>query len=255
MAAADRQAVLDLVIGEHRTEGRAPVHGRFALVGDPPVHQRLALFGFAEGFPLVGREGHRFAAGRIDPVGSRLLESGDQLADRTGLAQTVVIIRIEHLQEGPLGPFVIFRIAGAELAVPVVGETDTVQLFPIARDILVGRHFRVLAGLDGILLRREAEGIIPHRMQDVEALETLVTREDVAGDVSQRMPDMQAGPGGIREHVQDIKLRFGSILPGPEGLLRRPTGLPLLLDFSEIVFHMCLFISLFRNCLSSSAPI
>ena len=76
------------------------------------------------------------------------------------------------------------------------------------------RCLRVLAGLDGVLLGREAESVIAHRMEDIEALPALVAGKDVAGDVSQRMSHMQARTGRVREHVQDRVCGLGGVRLG-----------------------------------------
>ena len=59
---------------------------------------------------------------------------------------------IENLAEYPLGPLVIFRVARAHFSVPVVCEAYAVELLAIARDVGLRGDFRMLAGLNGILL-------------------------------------------------------------------------------------------------------
>ena len=208
MAAPLGIAVLHLVIGQHGSQGRAPVHGAFSLIGNAVAHQDLGFFLLAEGPPLIGRKSGTFAAGSLDGAAASFFKSGHQLLDGTGFPGLAVVPRAEHLQEGPLGPLVIVRIAGAEFTVPVEGEANPVQLLPVTGHILVGGLFRMLAGLDGILLCRKAEGVVSHRMKDVEALQALVAGIDVAGDVSQRMSYMQARTAGVREHVQHIVFGF-----------------------------------------------
>ena len=51
---------------------------------------------------------------------------------------------------------------------------------------------RMLPGLDGILLGRQAKCVPAHRVQDVEAAQAFVASEDVGGRVAFRMPDVQA---------------------------------------------------------------
>ena len=103
----------------------------------------------------------------------------------------------------------------------------------------------MLAGLDSILLRRKSEGIITHRMEDIEALQALVAGEDVAGNVTEGMADMESRPRRIREHVQYIILRLGSILGCLKGMVLSPIGLPLLFNLDKIVIHIA--ISLFSH--------
>ena len=95
----------------------------------------------------------------------------------------------------------------------------------------------MLPGLDGILLGGETEGVVTHRVQDVEALQPFVAAVDVAGNITQRMAHVQSGPGGVRKHVEHIILGLGGVGLYAEGLAISPIGLPFLLDFLEIVFH------------------
>ncbi len=237
MAAALGITVLHLIIGENRTEGRAPVHGGFALVGDAVVHQDIGFLLVRECIPLLGSELGGIVVRRIHGRGTALFESGHEFLDGARFLESVVVPAAEHLQEGPLGPLVIVRIRGTELTVPVERETDAVQLAAITRHILVGGFLRMLAGLDGVLLRREAEGVITHRMQDVEALQALVTGEDIAGNVAQRMSYMQARSRRIREHVQDIVFGLPAVRFRPEGLVGGPPLLPPFLNLNKVVFH------------------
>ena len=144
----------------------------------------------------------------------------------------------EHFEERPLRPLVVAGVARAHLAVPVERETDLVQLLAVAGDVLLGRHGRVLARLDGVLLGGQAEGVVSHRVQDVEALEPLVARVDVRGDVAQRVPDVQARSRRIGEHVQHIEFGPRGVRFHLVGLVRPPAALPFGLDLLEIVLHI-----------------
>ena len=62
------------------------------------------------------------------------------------------------------------------------------------------------AGLDGVLLGRQAEGVPAHRVQHVEAAHPLVPAQDVGGGVAFGMADVQPGAAGVGEHVQDVEL-------------------------------------------------
>ncbi len=75
-----------------------------------------------------------------------------QVGDRHRLLLLHIEIVVEHLDESPLGPVVILRVAGAYLAVPVIAEPNPVELPPVAGDVLGGCLLGVLPGLDGILL-------------------------------------------------------------------------------------------------------
>ena len=120
MAAADGKPVLDLVVGENGPEGRAPVDCRLALIGYAPVHQGLALLGRAHRTPFLGGETHFLSARGMHAFRAAGFELGDQAFYRHGLVGIEVIVAAEHLQERPLGPFVIGRVAGAHFPVPVI---------------------------------------------------------------------------------------------------------------------------------------
>ena len=176
-------------------------------------------------------------AGGVYGSASAFLERGYQILDRTSLLSVIVVPRAEHLQESPLGPLVVGRIAGAKLTAPIVGETDPVHLLTVTVDVVDRRHLRMLPGLNGVLLGRKAESVVPHRVKHIEALESLVAGIYVAGDVAQRMADVQTCSGRIREHIQNIELRLGRILLRLESAVLGPVGLPLFLNFPEIVVH------------------
>ena len=133
-------------------------------------------------------------AGCIHRRTAALCKCAFQFFDRTGLLRIIVVPAAEHFEECPLGPFVIFRVAGADFAGPVVGETYAVQLLAVTGYIVVGCLLGMLAGLDGILFCRKAEGIIAHRMQDIESSEPLVAAVDVAGYIAEGMSDVKSRP-------------------------------------------------------------
>ena len=95
----------------------------------------------------------------------------------------------------------------------------------------------MLARLDRILFRWQSEGIVTHRMQHIEAAQSLVARNDVAGDVAERMPNVQACATGIREHVERIELRLGQVVLDAVGLVGPPLLPPLSLQVLVLVSH------------------
>ena len=142
----------------------------------------------------------------------------------------------EELEEDPLRPAEVVLVGRREFAVPVDGEAEHLQLAAEVVDVALGLDGGVLAGGDGVLLGGQAERIPAHRVEDVEAVGFLVTGEDVRSGVAFRVPDVQAGAGGVGEHVQDVVLRLAARNGlGAEGGLRFPDGLPLLLEGGEIV--------------------
>ena len=162
--------------------------------------------------------------------------------DGARLLRAVVVVRLKHPLKGPLGPMVVAGVAGAHLAAPVEAESYLVQLLAVALDVLLRRHGRVLSGLDGILLGGQSVGIVAHGVEDVEALLALVARVDVAGDVAQRVADVQTCSRGIGKHVEDVELLTCWVLRHLVGLMVPPVLLPFLFDLSEIVFHCYVFV-------------
>ena len=142
-----------------------------------------------------------------------------------------------RLQEDPLRPLEVVRVGGIDLAVPVVAEAEHLDLPAEGVDVLLRGDARVRAGLDGVLLGGQAEGVPAHRVQDVEAAHALVAGQDVGGGVAFGMADVQAGAAGVGEHVEDVELRL--VRTGPvrraEGLVRLPELLPARLDRRGVV--------------------
>ena len=242
VAATDGETVDHLVVGQHGTEFRAPVHQGFGLVGEAVVHQHFLLLLFAHGFPLVSGKAQRLALGHVKAFGAFLFEAVDQLADGLGFLATVAIERVEQLEEGPLGPFIIGRIRGAHFAVPVVTESDLVHLLAVAVDVLLGSYSRVSARLNGILLRGKTVGIVTHRVQHIKAFQAFVTGVDVRGDIAQRVTHMQSCTGRIGEHVQNIEFRLIMVNINLIHFLVAPVLLPFFLDLGKIIIHrMCVF--------------
>ena len=253
--AAHRKPVFHLVIGQYGSEPRTPVDQCVGPERQPVVLQHVLLFGLAHRIPFGSGEGELLRAGNVQAIGTALFERSDQFGNGARLLFVVAIVTIEHFEECPLRPLVIFGIAGTHLAVPIETEADFIELFAVTVDILLRSYGRMLAGLDRILLGRQPERIVTHRMQHIETPEPFVTRIDVRCDVTQRMTDVQSRPRRIREHVQHIIFRPALIHFDPVGFLLGPTALPFLLYSPEIVLHIVnlVFVSL-RSCPGDFIP-
>ena len=108
-----------------------------------------------------------------------------------------------------------------------------------------GCYFGVLTRLNGILLSRKSVGIISHRVEHVESLLALVSCIDVAGDISEWMSHMQSSSRGIGEHVEYVELLALCVFSDLVGFVFHPLLVPLLFDFSKIVFHNLISFFLF----------
>ena len=157
--------------------------------------------------------------------------------DRLSVILISIVVGVEHLDKCPLRPLVVLRIAGHDHSTPVVREADVVQLFPVPVGIDLGGDGRMLSRLDRILLRRQTIGIISHRVQDIESAEPLVPTQYVRGNVAERMPHMETGSRGIREHIQAVKLLLRWLLRDLVYIVVSPPGLPLFLYLCEVVGH------------------
>jgi hypothetical protein len=79
-------------------------------------------------------------------------------------------------------------------------------------------------------------------VEDVEAIHALVAAHDVGGGVTLGVADVEAGSGGVREHVEDVVFRLGRIeafVTGPGGavgFVLGPMGLPFGLEKVEGVW-------------------
>ena len=244
IAAADRKSVVHFVVGQHGPQLRTPVDLGVGAEGEAVVLKDLFLLPLAFGVPFGGREVHLGRAGGVQPLGAARFEGGGQFRDGARLLFRTVVPMGEHLEERPLRPLVVSGVARAHLAVPVERESDLVQLFAVAGDVLLGRDGGMLPRLDRILLGGKAEGVVTHRVEDVESLEPLVARVDVRGDVAQRMADVQARSRRVGEHVQHVEFGPRGVRLHLVGFVRPPAALPFGLDLLEIVLHMsCNFVA------------
>ena len=237
IAAAHREAVAHFVVGEHRAQLRTPVDHRVGAVGETVVLKHPFAFAFVPAVPLRRREAQLLRAGGVDVPGAAGREGGFEFGDRPGPPGPFVVVVAEHFEEGPLGPLVVFRIARAHFAVPVEREPDLVELLAVAGDVALGRCGGMLPRLDGILLRRQSECVVAHRVQHVESLLTLVARVDVRGDVAERMAHVQPRARGVGKHVEHVEFRPRGVSLDLVGLMFFPVSLPLGFQLFEIVFH------------------
>ena len=207
---AFRFPFFDFLIGKHGAHGRRPVHRRF--VDESEAH-------FVD---LLRRPTFRF-----------------QFGNRLGLLVFFAEVGVVELEENPLRPADIVGVGGIDFAIPIVAEPESLELSAKVVDVGLGGDARVLAGLDGVLLGGQTEGVPAHGVQDVEAIHALVAAYDVSRGVTLRVADVQAGATRVREHVEDVVFRLGGIKAflarprSPVGLVLGPMGLPLGFELVE----------------------
>ncbi len=248
IAATDGEAVDHLVVSQHSAQLGTPVHGDVGQISQTVIHQHLLLLDLVPAIPLLSGEFHRLRVGGIKALSALFSEMLHKGSYRKRLVGGIVIVMLEELEESPLRPFVVLRLAGPHLAAPVETEAYFVQLLAVAVDILLRGDGRMLTRLDSILLGRQAVGIVSHGMQHVEALQPLVAGVDVAGDIAQRMTHMQSRSRWIGEHVQNIIMRFGAVVFHLIHPLLAPPFLPLLLNLVVIIIHITIqYISILKS--------
>ena len=144
------------------------------------------------------------------------LQNRDQLRNRASLAlrpRRIVRVRIKpgivNLQEDPLGPAVKLRVGGGDGTALIVTQSQAPQLALHVLNVGHGRGARVGAGLHGVLLGGQAEGVITQGVQHVCAIHTVETSEHIRRDVAQRVANVQAHARWIREHVLHEHAIFG----------------------------------------------
>ena len=183
--------------------GEQPV----GVVGDPEepllelaLHDRgAAALAAAVDDLLVGEHGRVLRAPldrRLGPVGEAALEQA---------------------QEDPLGPAVVLGRVGAELARPVDRDPPLAELAPERGDRALGGLARRLPGLDRVVLGRQAERVVAHRVDHLVAVAAAEVGDRVADRVALEVPDVGLA-GGVGEHLQHVGLRLRGIEPGSPGL-------------------------------------
>ena len=121
-----------------------------------------------------------------------------------------------------------------------MAESQHAQLAAHVFNIRLGGGPWVRTGLDGVLLGRQAEGIVAQSVQHVLAQHAVIASIGIGSDIAQRVSHVQARTGGVGEHILHIELflrqlaRIGGELAyrvrGVESAIVFPVLLPGLLD-------------------------
>ena len=164
MPSTHRQAFAHFVVGEHSPQSRTPVDHRLTTVCESVIHQHLLLLSLAPLPPFISGKVQILRSYCMEPLCPLLRKVVDQSGDRLSLIQLCVVVRVEHLYEGPLSPPIVLRITGHDHAAPVVREADVIQLFAVPVGIDLSGKGGMLSCLYGVLLCRESISIVPHGM-------------------------------------------------------------------------------------------
>ena len=191
----------------------------FGIVGDAdkPLlqvfanHRRIAAPADAVHHLFIGQ--HRMA--RVAPVHFGLFLIGQTFLHQAG--------------KQPLLPAIIIGVTGGNLAMPVVRESQSLELSAHLFDIGVGPLSRRPMVFDGCIFSRQAEGVPTNRMQYIKALHAFITRYRIAQTVIAHMAHMQVA-GGVGEHDQTVVGRSSIIVAGGVDIRLLPLLLPFGFD-------------------------
>ena len=140
---------------------------------------------------------------------------------------------LEHPQEDPLGPAVVARIVGRELAGPVDADPPGAERPLESGDRLLSRYARVDSGPNRMVLRGQAERVVPHRVQHPMSGASMEVGDRVTERVVLQVSDVGLARR-VGEHLADIGLRLlvgaGEVVAHLPGALAAPELLPLALD-------------------------
>ena len=181
-------------LGALRAADPVPLHRQHVLgpgvEGGDVVEQPVGVVGDLEE-PLLEVPLLDQGAAALAMAVDHLLVGEDGLVDRApldGSLRPVGEAALEHAQEDPLRPPVVRRVAGGELARPVDRHAPAPQVAPERVDRGPGGVARMLSGLDRVVLGRQAERVVAHRVDDLEAL--------APADVGERRRRSSSSSGG-----------------------------------------------------------
>ncbi len=170
-------------------------------------------------------------------VGIHLFVRQHRLVDGIPVDRRVLAVRqptVKEFKEQPLGPAVVIAVAGRLFAIPVDGQSETVELAAHLFDVSVRPFAGVDIPFDRCVLCRKAEGIPSHRMKNGMAAHPLHPRDHIRDHVVAHVTHVQSSRG-IREHRQRVENRSCRILWGSVRPKVTPTRLPALLQFGGLV--------------------
>src|SRR6266852_8955123 len=148
---------------------------------------------------------------------------------------TVSEAALEHAQEEPLVPAIVFGLAGGDFAAPVVAEAEAAQDALEFSDVVVGPRAGMRLVLDGSVFGGQAEGVPAHGMQHVEAAHAFYAGHHVADGVIAHVAHVHRA-GGVRQHLEGVIFGLGGIYFGVEDARFGPALLPFGFELLWVVF-------------------
>ena len=133
-------------------------------------------------------------------VGEHGLASGAPVDGSRGAVGEPLLV---HLEEEPLVPGVVVRLAGDDLPAPVVDRAHGTQLVAHALDVPHRPDVGVDAPVDGGVLSRKAECVEPHGVEDVVAAHPHEARVGVGRGHGVPVADVEV-TGGVGVHRERV---------------------------------------------------
>ena len=130
----------------------------------------------------------------------------------------------KQAREEPLFPAVVVTVTGGNLATPVIGEAQTLQLLAHVVDIVIGPFCRRGLVLHGGIFCGQSKCIPAHGLQHILALHALVAGYSIADRVIADVTHVQIA-AGVGKHRQAIKLLPGRIFGHNETVVLSPVAL------------------------------
>ena len=172
------------LVRQHCAQAGAPIHHGIRPVDQPVFVNHLGLLHLIQ---LCKVRGAELLCELFRDGPGAILQEGDEFGDAARLVGLGVEPGVEDLEENPLGPAVIVLVGGGDGAALIVPQPQTAQLTLHVFDRFLRFDRRVRAGLDGVLLRRQAERIIAQGVQHILAEHAVEPGECVGGNVSERV--------------------------------------------------------------------
>ncbi len=172
-----------------------------------------------------------------------LLVGEHRLISRAPLDRGLLAVgksRAQQLQEDPLRPAVVARFVRGQLARPVDRDAPGTELPLEGGDRGRCRDARVHPGLDRMVLGRQAEGVVAHRVQHQVAEAATEVRDRVADRVHLEVTDVRLA-ARVRKHLEHVRGQrrrlagCGRIVGNLPRALVRPHRLPAGLDLGRVV--------------------
>ena len=203
------------------------------------VEQPVRVVGDAEEPLLELARLHGRAAALAAPVDHLLVRQHRGVLG-TPVDRRVAAVRqpaLEQPQEDPLRPAVVARLVRAELARPVDRDPPLAELALEGGDRRLGGSPGVLAGLDRVVLRRQPERVVAHRVQHPMARAPVEVGDRVADRIVLQVPDVGLA-GRVRQHLEHVGLPVRRVIVVVGHLPRAlalPDRLPFRLDRARVV--------------------